>query len=234
MFEHLLHQEPPKVQGGPGPKDLIAGDLTDGYYGTLTSAEFITPQALADATLIGSAGGFTLNNDTRWHKFSIDGKVLYHPFLPIRWGVPWTLLNQYGLVIGTNIVTVQGARMKVRLMTGWNPGETPLLQNYPTTGAEKSEFNRMIYRISGEAPTSTNPGQFASYTLLELGLARSSISGHTEQRYLCQEFFNTNQCLVRNGNNGISSTNQWTASLTQTAGSQNPENAWRPVLELIG
>lgn len=240
MIEQLLAVQAKTnfIPTGPGPQEIIVGDTTDGYYGTLTSAEFYTPSELALEVGIKDAGGFPINEDTRWHKVIIDGKVLYHPFLPIRWGCPWDFLNAWSLVYGNKTITKFGKRFKVRLMTGWNPGETPVLQNYPLTGAEKSEFNRIIYRLTSEAPTGSNPNQFAQFTLLELGLHRANLSGMIATRYICQETFigtgGVNMCLIRNGDNGIAATDQWTASLEANVVGQNQQNGWRPVLELIG
>ncbi|WDS62041.1 hypothetical protein [Pseudomonas phage D6] len=236
MFEQLLISKKINLNPeGPGPSELIAGDETTGYYGTLTSAEFFTPTQLGQAVGIQDSG-FPVNEDTRWHKFALDGKILYHPFLPIRWGTPYDFLASYSL-IGTegigNVITKFGKQFRVRLMKGANPGETPVAENYPTTNAMNSEFNRLIYRVVGEDPVKDNPGQFAAYTLMELGLARSSISGIPYQRYICQERVGSNQCVIRNGNNGISGTGQWTELLIGSSASQNQENAWRPVLELL-
>lgn len=235
MLEQLLtlvNPGPNRLPTGPGPTDIVAGDETDGYYGLLTSAEFITPANLVIACGTQESG-ILLNNDTRWHKAVIGGKVIYHPFLPIRFGYPWDFLHAYGMVYGTKIINIQGYQFKVRLMTGSNPGVF-VPENYPLGNADQSEFNRLIYRLTSEAPTGSNPNQFANYTLLELGLARSSISGQPSQRYICQERNGSSQCVLRNMNNGISGTDQWTALSLWGTNTQEPQNAWRPVLELIG
>lgn len=232
MLELLLQINKPSgsIPTGPGPQEIIVGDDVDGYYGTLNSAEFFTPTELASLCGVQDSG-FAINETTRWHKVIIDKKVLYHPFLPIRWGLPQAFLDSYGLVRGdatAKRITKGGKTYIVRLMSGVNPGVTPVEGNVPDN-CEKSEYNRIIYRLTNAVPVDGLPNKFNTWSLDELGISR----GFTAGCYICKESLNGN-AVIRNGDNGIQSTNQWTALVFRSATTQNSQNGWRPVLELVG
>uniref|UniRef100_A0AB39CCF3 Virion structural protein n=1 Tax=Pseudomonas phage RVTF4 TaxID=3236931 RepID=A0AB39CCF3_9VIRU len=223
---------------GPGPKDIIVGDETDGYYGTLTADEFFTGDELAIAVKTETSG-FTINNNTDWVKVILDGKIIYMPKLPIRWGLPYDHLFGLG-VIGNEttpkVVEKFGKRFHVRLMTGTNPGTTPVPEEFPTTSADRSEFNRIIYRLTNSAPVTDMGLKFADFTLLELGLQPERGGGSPYQRIICQEAVSPTECVMRNGNNGIfpGAMDQWMSLQIVSRATQNQMNVWRPVLELLG
>ena len=59
----------------PGPTTLIGGDMTEGFFGEVTSAELITGDALASE--VGISAGTSQNSTAGWLKFALDDKILF-------------------------------------------------------------------------------------------------------------------------------------------------------------
>ena len=180
MFENMLALKAKLGDGGPGGKELIAGDYNAGYFGVATASEFTTGDNLA--SLIGLTIGTTMNSTTDWLKFIYKGKVLYVPKKPIRSELSWNDLQQKGAVTGTTIVTIKGRQYKVRLMkgSGVNPyrGVNDAPDDPFTIG---SEYNDLMYRVCTVDPPSQTLPNFVSFTPEDLGMF---VTGGIQ---LCQE-----------------------------------------------
>ena len=102
--------------GAPGPKQLIAGDRENGFYGFVQPEEFglikdntegsqnlsATNLALA----VGLAQGTAQHENTSWMKFSRNGEILFVPVKPIRHTMSWNSIYAQGAVYGDDTVGV--------------------------------------------------------------------------------------------------------------------------------
>ena len=192
---------------GPGPKDLIAGDLNLGYYGPLPQTSLFTEPELS--ALLGIENlGVALNTDFVWLKFSYKERTLFIPSKPLRRSVSWQDLYLEGLVFGTNldefhpngfgvnqnryVYLADEGRFKVRLPYGRSGDET---SDYVNTGADfdpvvthDSEWNELLYRIT-DAVNTTDPsapaGVWDSFTAGDLqltgGAGSASLSANVNE-----------------------------------------------------
>lgn len=254
MFEALL-SSPKAASGpipdfsGPGPQTLqgsytTPGDNTKiaGFYGEVTSANFINPTNLA--TAVGLTTGIVLNNTTAWLKFLLDGKILFIPKLPIRYNTSWGDLYAKGAIYGDDTggtypypantpvnqsmrVTIGGQQYRVRLIRGsaQDPGARTTTDDDP--GHIGSEWNRLIYPVSVLTKTPNNqvgPKFIASpYAAADLG-----INSFTGSMTICME--STAGTLTAVVVRGYTTTSG--SSYGNKAG-MNDRGGWRPVLELI-
>lgn len=86
---------------GPGSKTMLIGDMTAGYFGTVSQAEFISAGDLYDSDRT-TLGNFTpvVNANLFWIKFALDGEIYYFPSSTLMTGVSWNALNAIGAVKG--------------------------------------------------------------------------------------------------------------------------------------
>lgn len=158
---------------GPGPQELSAGDMSAGYFGEVSAAEFYSGDRLAFE--LGVTQGVLQNSDAGWLKFARQGKVLFVAKRTFMHTVSWDHLYQRGIVYGTNdngkhprgtpvnqytVVEHGGNRFIVRLMTGANadpyPESDPLF--FTDDMAQMnigggSEWNELMYRVHTDVPT---------------------------------------------------------------------------------
>lgn len=214
---------------GPGPVDLIAGDKTNGLYGTLSS-DFFTGSSLASACGIGTIGTL-INDSTRWIKAALDGKVVYWPMLPIRWGISWGEYNQRSLINQNKVVTLGKYRYIVRMFTASGGGYSNLNVPNNLTPTGGSDFNRLIYPVCSETPPGVTVTKMANYTLAELGMFGNPLPQGV--CFICQEN-STNTYLQRNGGTGTSGDAPW-YSLQNGVNKdlKDQYRGWRPILELV-
>jgi len=83
---------------GPGPNTLLRGTYHTGYFGRMTAAEFFTNQEILSALMASVTANTTAQF---WHKFIVDGKILFMPELCIGMTVPGAIYNS-GLMHGTD------------------------------------------------------------------------------------------------------------------------------------
>jgi hypothetical protein len=188
--------------------ELLAGDDQLGWYGELSSAQFITASALAAE--VGLSAGTVINDEATWLKFAHLGKTLFIPKQPLIGILSWQELADLALVYGDTEITIAGQRYKVRLMTGGDADPA---------AASGGEWNALFYPISADARVNTL--QWASYTLAELN------DSETARYTWCQEVStsSTTHRVQRGGGDiTIRYANTYTA---------NGSSFWRPVLELI-
>jgi hypothetical protein len=146
---------------GPGNQVLKGGDLSCGYYGIVSSADFIDWD-----TFIGQVGVTTVGKHNQagqdWLKYIYKGKVLFMPRQPIG-TVSWNSLYLKGLVYGVDgpgprdfntqvatnqlkVLNIQGHQFKVRLMRGLPVGAD---LTAPYLAANNSPLVQGIYSNSG-------------------------------------------------------------------------------------
>ena len=159
---------------GPGPQELIAGDMNAGYFGEVSAGEFYSGDRLAFE--LGVTEGVLQNSNAGWLKFARKGKVLFVAKQSFMHSVSWDHLYARGIVYGTNdngksprgtpvnqYTTVEHAGNKfiVRLLTGANAD--PFLDSDPLFFTDDmvqmnvgggSEWNDLIYRVHTDVPTS--------------------------------------------------------------------------------
>src|SRR5690554_6845855 len=102
---------------GPGPKELSAGTVAHGFYGEVSSEEFISYTDLA--LEVGLSAGTPLT-DAGWLKFADGDKVLFVAKRPIRYRITMQDLKTRNVVDGSTEITIGEGRYRVRLMTGLN------------------------------------------------------------------------------------------------------------------
>lgn len=157
---------------GPGPQELIAGDMNAGYFGVVSAAEFYSGTRLAFE--LGVTEGTLQNSNAGWLKFARHGKVLFVAKQSFMHTVSWDHLYARGIVYGTNdngksprgtptnqYTTVEhgGNRFVVRLMTG--AGADPFDDSselfftdymYQLDVGAGSEWNDLVYRVHSAVP----------------------------------------------------------------------------------
>lgn len=236
MFEALLGGGGVSLplQLTPGPSTLIGGTLTAGYYGLVTSSEFITGDALA--SYIGLTGGVSQNSSTDWMKFSLDSKTLYVSQKPVRNTVNWDMINKAGGWDGLKIVTIGGRNFKIRALKGTSKYgvSTGEFDGPATVG---SEWNRLIYHVSGKpfntasntyASEGITEGDWAKYSEAQLG---NSVT--TGSYNLCPDPSSNNNGKGYYVCRGGSGTLDISFSGYHQYLHVNAKWGWRPCLELI-
>lgn len=138
---------------GPGPKELLCGDMNHGYFGTMLESEFVSYATLAAyyGLVVSSTVPFA---NRLWGKFAYGGKILYMPYGRLCDAVQYTALYGKGIVFGidgpgvvpsgasaTNqrqVYPIGDSDFIVRCARG---GVTP---NYAFTSSPNSEYWRCI------------------------------------------------------------------------------------------
>lgn len=227
---------------GPGPTTLIRGDWTEGYFGSMSSTEFITAQELITATGVNAQGANLVTNI--WHKFALDGKILFIP--------------QYAMASNTSMVIVYNAGCAYGSDDNgnhpWKPGAIPgayaTIQNKKIT---KSGFTFAV-RLPKGATTPTNEFAPAPTTVVEAHMNSewyrtmgriflnqstlitrprcddylfSNLNGQTgHANTLSQNYYNSSGYLIMPGYTALD-------NMPAGMGGSNSGYYWRPVLELV-
>lgn len=222
------------VKGGgsvPGPSELVAGTLEQGYYGEVSASEFIDGVTLASE--IGLTAGTAFNSNAGWLKFSLDYKTLFVAKKPFRYSISWNQINAVGAVFGTTQVTIDGKLYKVRLLKGRGDGlTTSVAEGFDAKPTWGSEWNRLMYHVSGK-PFANARNTLASEGITEGDWAQFSeaeLSTYYTYGYgsycWCQDSAGTGAAVMI-GTLGVSYLS-YSALGVSTMG-----NGWRPCLELI-
>jgi len=204
------------VEKPPGPSSLLAGDNITGWYGEVDSLDLIDGSALS--TELGISEG-TILADAGWLKFAYENKTLYVAKNPVRDSISWDVINSSGAVYGETTITLGSFTYKVRLLRGADTDPTDVT-NWTTdpVGTHNSEWNRLIYKVSNEIPSSQVGGNWADYSNSALGTG--SYVNWTQETPNSA----SSSRVVRAYSSGIDGFGY------------NPSTslyAWRPVLELI-
>jgi len=231
---------------GPGPIELIAGDMTAGFFGEVPTSELITGDDLA--TAIGLTAGTSQFSNEPWLKFALDDNIIYVAKKPYRHTVSWENIYQAGAVYGTNDngynpsggnrlqdanITVDGFSLDVTLLRGTNTDPAIFTSNgFDMDYTHTSEWNRLMYPIhSGIHTDSRNPStpsipyaQWATYS--DGDLIVDYRTGNGSYSWV-QETQNTDTTLrFFRGYTGVT----YVARSTTTNADSNL--GWRPALRL--
>ncbi len=226
------------------------------FEGEVPASSFIQGDTLAST--LGIVVGSAINATTPWLKFSLDGKTVYIPKMPIRDRVSWGTLYDVGAVYGTPSdpgpaasydpvnqdaqVVINNETYHVRLMKGtttdpaqandWG-GESGFDQNF-THG---SEWNRLMYPIhngthTGGLDTNIDPDEHADPNVGPFG-SQAQYSdadlGIIGMSTWCQETGATgDNYRIYRGRYGL------TYSGRNAVTYYSDTNGWRPLLELVG
>lgn len=215
----------------PGPSELIGGNLQAGFYGEVSTSEFITGDELA--AKIGLTAGTSQFSNEPWLKFSYMGKTEFVAKKPFRHSVSWDNINSANAVFGNRIIEINGSKYKVRLLKGKTEGKQNDSSSYQGGICKNSEWNKLMLPIHKNAPSSwaykdnvSSPtGNWnVGYTDNDLLTISSAGNGYYSW---CQEYgSNTGYRLFR-GCFGVSYSSCNVPSIN------NGGYGWRPVLELI-
>lgn len=217
------------TSGSPGPSNLVGGVMQAGYFGTVTSTELITGDALASAA--GLSAGTTQNSTTDWLKFAHEDKILFVAKKPIRHSITWDAIHAAGCAYGSKTVVIGGLTYKVRLFR--SALTDPALDANADKGAIGSEWNKLMLPIHVEAPSSWAYPVYCGTTedwginFTDADLWTISSAGNGTYTW-CQEKLTSNAAgRVIRGGGGVS---YWS---TYTSSNTNANYGWRPVLELL-
>lgn len=225
--------------GTPGPLNLVKGTMQEGYFGQVTSAQFITGDALASAITL--TNGTSQNSTTNWLKLASGGKILFTPMKTIRYSISWDQILAKGAVWGDGTtggdrtVQVQGFTFKVRLFRGLNNAYDPktVPARYVGVHCHGSEWNRLILPLHVGAKT----GSWGDYgSNVESGLpywgtdftdADLQVASGNGRATWCQNYASSSSARCPRGDTGVAS------SLLNTSSNEYSYLGWRPVLELV-
>lgn len=227
---------------GPGNKSLLAGSVTDGWFGLIDSQDMPNLQQInADRAFDPGAaiGGLTV--PPRWLKAVLNGKYIFTPNGP--WSVPVNYATLYGAgyVFGldeagpggqkpSNIAAVNQLRymewvdragkpwlFKIRLFKGNVPIAVSAVGNVTVDTVKMSEhYTLFSHVVAGSDAILGN-----KWDNLVVGTDISTFSAH-------------DQTFVVNGNshtsinNGIARVGSWWSQATV-----NDKFTWMPVLEIV-
>lgn len=228
---------------GPGPGELAIGDYDYGYFGTISSLDFIDGISLALKVGL-TAGAATASSYPTWHKYVRNNKVCFIPEGSLRSTLNWKNIYDAGLVFGVDgpgpynagadvnqLKTVQIGpdTFKVRLMRGYNDDDSVLAPvntiNEPIE-AFTCEWDDFVYPISKYVPTAQRMVNVANNTNNQLRLLAQYYNW-------CQEKTTNSVYMVTRGASievraGITARGCNAYSITP-----NTPHGWWPVLELI-
>ncbi|WP_299316219.1 hypothetical protein [uncultured Halomonas sp.] len=242
---------------GPGPQQLIAGDMSAGLFGEVSASELFTGEELAFR--LGVTEGTIHNSDTRWLKFARNGKVIYGPMRTIMHSVSWDHLYSRGLVYGTDdegtaprgtptnqYTTVErgGYRFLVSLFTGANadPFDDTDERFYTDDMHELnigggSEWNELWYRVHEDVPSDPDTdgllatrhgGPQSGGNWASYTNSELNVGTGNGRSSWCQEqSLGAASRRVHRGADGVAHFFRSTASNTTSS------RGWRPRLELI-
>lgn len=224
---------------GPGPTTLQKGTWREGYFGTVTQADLFAPAELITALNVGWTANTIAAANNPWHKFIIDGKILFIPQLSLA-QINLAAIYDAGLMYGTDDTGARPAG------TGGMLARTPVNQKKTVTK------NNLTYLVrlpkASAAPTTEFLTDFTANdarwgegewnrTMGRMGYALSTLN--TRSRLGQQAPYTTN-----NGNMTYAYTqhlqnNAVTCGFCATAMDvpfsltySSNYFAWRPVLEL--
>ncbi|ABY63275.1 virion structural protein [Pseudomonas phage 201phi2-1] len=217
-------------EGLPGPQSLKTGNSTIGFFGEVSSSEFITYAALA--TAVGITTGTNPYPTEGWLKMAYNGNVQYMPKRAARANLPWATMNNLGIVTAAQnkLITILGKVYRVRLINACNvnpyPGSANVDDGIPYGNG--TEWNKLMYGLMSTvvgAAALEGPA-LASYSIGDLGLAPTTSDGVSA---IIQETTSTGLQIARgNGNSNV-------RGIYPFSGVANSDRirGWRPVLEYV-
>lgn len=228
-YSSILHAYALPNNTGPGPQTLIGGDSRAGYYGTISAADFITGDDLAQA--IGLTAGSAQNSDVDWMKFAYQGETYFIPKKNHRHSISWNSLNGANAIDGSKIITIGLDEFHVELMKGLNPvPSVPFTEGYDVPSGYNSMWNELLYKVAVDIPTYPKTSQvgpnWANF-LQDNSADGLNITAGNGRHSWCQEVNPTNSsnCVYR-GNHSVTGLN------TIPTPAAYSDNGWRSALRV--
>jgi hypothetical protein len=232
---------------GPGPKALIGGDETLGYFGEVTDTQLFGISQVAGAAGLyqGDDNSGLTQGANHWLKFIWNGKIIYIAKRPFRTNISWADLYAAGLVYGTRdngkyplatpkhqfiqMPKYEGEKLwvlKPRLVKGY---DVDPVTNSGSTNIHAGEWSQLLGRCSVATDGGITP-KFATFGYAPLGWTNSSPDSIVMETVST----NVNQTIIRGdgGSGQIMGAYRVALKTDRISGSFN-QHFWRPVLELI-
>lgn len=238
------------LSGSPGPKDLIAGDMEEGFFGEVSTTALITGDALASEC--GISQGTSQHSTAGWLKFAYKGEIQFVAKKPIRHSISWDAINTAKCVYGDSgdkTVTIDDKTYRVTLIKGandkFNPkqpisGQTGGGNGYNGEVNHGSEWNRLMCQIHEQAIGGS--WDYPDNIENDIGILEHSLGNGTNGMYndadlvvksgdgrysWCQEMAESTSGRLYRGYDGVS------GSSSRTSSNAHSDYGWRPVLKLI-
>ncbi len=225
---------------GPGPQDLLYGDMDLGFFGEVDASEFFSYSDIVNQ--LNLAWTPTVQA-AQWAKVAYKNKVIYIPYRPVTVTyVSWSDLYAKGLVYGRDdagpgLYSGTPANQKRTLRKGMEEflvrlpkgagGDSGLVDmatasiaDSPVT--EGSEWNDLFYPLFVHVPATQKTPNWANKTYVELSSMESCA---------CQELLASNKNNFLGRGAQIDS-RQGATHLRYMANNTAPAT-WRPFIELI-
>jgi hypothetical protein len=239
---------------GPGEQTLLQGNNELGYFGALSSADFINVNELVTRTNLRTQATSIVvaQPNPMWHKFVRKGKVLFIPERPVAYNVSWQHLYTLGMVYGrddtgsnplmaTKVkqdakVTIGADTYRVRLLKGstdqdYEVWAASLIETYP-------EFDDLVYPLLHTVPDNQRLDNLTAngkYTGIDFMQSWSSMCCIPCQELTGSSTGQYRMTAVTAGQydyaNDLTTVLQYRAQVAITTVSST--YAWLPVLELI-
>lgn len=231
-LKQLIDKNYDDTTAAPGRKSLRAGNELAGFFGTVSSSQFISGDELARK--IGLTAGSSINSDTPWLKFIYLNKIEFIPLKPIRGNVSWDDINSINCVFGSKIINIDGINYKVRLIKGKSEGQQNDSSSSQGSIVLGSEWNKLLFPIHANSVTKNwksaynveNNGNIVSWRINydnnDLGSNNSSGA-----RCWCQELGSSGTTRLCRGYEDISTTSNG------VPGDAYADRGWRPCLEVV-
>lgn len=232
---------------GHGPSELRWGDGTFGYFGTISSNDFISTFQLLVGLGFGKSDATVRVGRTSptWHKFIRNNKILIVPNLGLSDKMSWTDLAEKGAVYGTDIVgpngsfysAVQSAKVtigqsqyRVRLPLGYSddPAKLVPVAELDIDNERLCEWQDMIAsQMAWISPNKRAPN-VAMTKAYDFPISSSYAPG-----CLCAELAEDGRVLIRGSND-----DSLKGSMAMRAKEIKPPaydvtDYWMPILELV-
>lgn len=117
------------------------------FRGEVSASEFLNGKELAIECNIEFVG-MDINVDSGWLQLLDHNKELLIAKKPLKSHISWSTLNDFGLVTGSERVTVNNREYKVRLLSGIS--KYPVddnIEGYYQEVSRQSEWNRFMYAV---------------------------------------------------------------------------------------
>lgn len=213
---------------------LLAGNMQAGWFGEVSSSDFITGDELAH--LVGISTGISQYSSEPWLKFAYKGDVYLVAKKPFRYSISWDQINAANCVYGDKTIDINGRKYKVMLMRGngedVQPNPKTIYQSFNGAANHQSMWNMLMLPIHQKAPNNWAykdnvkiPTENWNVGYTDADLCTSSVYGGCSW---CQDIAYNPSCRSFRGSNGVSFANIRSSFVAYS------DFRWRPVLKLIG
>lgn len=226
---------------GPGPSELKYGDYNYGYFGSITSSEFINTANLRAA--LNFQVGIGSNLAPTWHKYVRNGKVFFVPNTCLGQSVQWSQIYAAGMMFGVagpgdhrnglpavdqlKTVVIGADTFIVRCMKGYSDDVTRIVPagNVDEPAEYSNEYNDFVYPLIKFVPSNQRLVNVASQGVQET--LPGPWNGYTG--VAIQELGTSPNIIVRRGSSGENRT----GTSQRNANVDSYLCSWYPILELV-